>query len=337
MRVVITGGAGFIGCHLARRHAGRGDAVVLIDDLSKTRGAPDHELQALLAQPGVRLIRHDLTEPLRGADETLGGADVVYHLAAINGTQLFYDIPYQVARTNVLATLTLLDALTRCPPKRLIYSSSSEVYAGAEPLGLLRIPTDERVPVVFAQPTQPRFSYGTSKFMGEVLCQEFARQCRVPCTIVRYHNIYGPRMGRRHVIPEFIERALRREDPFDLFGGHETRAFCYVDDAIEATCRVAATPACAEAVVHIGNPHEEIRIDDLARLVMELVGWRAELRERGSRSGSVSRRCPDISRLKALTGFEPAVSLREGLARTVAWYTKAPDAVPAGRQAGSRA
>lgn len=337
MKVVVTGGAGFIGFHLACHHAARADQVVLLDNLFKAQGAPDPELQALLTRPGVRLIRQDLTEPLRGIEEALDGADVVYHLAAINGTQLFYDIPYQVARTNCLATLTLLDALTRHPPKRLLYSSSSEVYAGAEPLGLLRIPTDERIPVVFAQPTEPRFSYGTSKFMGEVLCQAFARQLRVPCTVVRYHNIYGPRMGTRHVIPEFIERVLRREDPFDLFGGHETRAFCYVDDAVEATVRVAEAPARDEQLVHVGNPHEEIRIVDLARLVMELMGAHAELRERGSRSGSVSRRCPDITRLKALTGFEPAVNLREGLARTVAWYANAPDAMPAGRGAGSRA
>ena len=328
MKVVITGGAGFIGYHLAKHHAGLGHEVVLLDSLFKTQGVADPELQQLSERPGVRLIRHDLTGPLRGLDDALAGADIVYHLAAINGTQLFYDIPYQVARTNLLLTLHLLDALERHRPGLLVYSSTSEVYAGAEQIGALRIPTDETVPVVFAQPTLARFSYGTSKFMGEVLCAQFSRQVDVPCAIVRYHNVYGPRMGTRHVIPEFIERIRRREDPFAIFGGHETRAFCYIDDAVEATWRVATTPACRGQVLHVGNP-EEVRIADLARLLMDLMGHRAPLQERGPRSGSVSRRCPDISRLKALTGFAPSVSLEEGLSRTVAWHLGMADPVPA--------
>ncbi len=323
MKVCITGGAGFIGYHLARHHAGLGHEVVLLDNLFKAHGAADAELQQLLERPGVRFIHQDLTESMHDLDEALGGADIVYHLAAINGTQLFYDIPYQVARTNLLLTLNLLEALERHRPGLLIYSSTSEVYAGAEHVGALSIPTDEAVPVVFPQPTSVRFSYGTSKFMGEFLCVEFGRQFDVPCAVVRYHNVYGPRMGSRHVIPEFIERIRRREDPFAIFGGHETRAFCYIDDAVDATWRVASAPACRGQLLHIGNP-EEVRIADLARLLMKRLGHQAPLEERGSRAGSVSRRCPDISRLKALTGFEPAVSLRDGLSRTVAWYASAP-------------
>jgi len=142
----------------------------------------------------------------------------------------------------------------------------------------------------------------------------------MPWTIIRYHNIYGPRMGGRHVIPEFIARAQRKEDPFDIVGGHETRAFCYIDDAIEATCRVAVTPACHGEIVHIGNAAEEIRITELATLVMDLMGHQAKLKEQGSRSGSVLRRCPDTTKLQRLTGFASVVNLREGLSRTVEWY-----------------
>ena len=323
MKVVITGGAGFIGFHLARHHAGLGHQVVLADSLFKTQGAADAELQQLLECPEVRFIQHDLTERARALDEALDGADVVYHLAAINGTQLFYDIPYQVARTNLLLTLQLLDALERHRPGLLVYSSTSEVYAGAEQIGALAIPTDETVPVVFPQPTPVRFSYGTSKFMGEFLCAQFGEEFDVPCAVVRYHNVYGPRMGTRHVIPEFIERIRRREAPLAIYGGQETRAFCYIDDAIDATWRVATTPACWGRVLHVGNP-QEVRIADLARLLMELLGHQAPLEERGSRRGSVSRRCPDIRQLAALTGFAPAMPLRDGLARTAAWYASAP-------------
>jgi len=333
-RVLVLGGAGFVGYHLARRLAeDPTNRITLVDDLS--RGRMDGDLAALLARPGVELVRADLTE--RASLAALPRAwDEVYMLAAVVGVRHAMQDPLRVVRVNTLATLNVLDWATPAVGA-LFFASTSETYAGAVSLGQVPVPTPETVPLTVADVHNPRFAYAASKILGEAATIHAGTSKGLRVVIGRLHNVYGPRMGRRHVIPEFIERALRREDPFDLFGGHETRAFCYVDDAIEATCRVAATPACAEAVVHIGNPHEEIRIDDLARLVMELVGWRAELRERGSRSGSVSRRCPDISRLKALTGFEPAVSLREGLARTVAWYTKAPDAVPAGRQAGSRA
>ncbi len=327
MKVLITGGAGFIGYHLARAHVTRGDTVVLIDSLFKTGGIPDADLRGLLAHQAVRLICHDLTEPLIGYDEIFP-IDLVYHLAAINGTQLFYDIPYQVARTNVVLTLNLLAFLERRRVGRLIYSSTSEVYAGAEPAGLLTIPTDEGVPVVFTQPTAARFSYGSSKFMGEVLCAQFGRQAAIPCTIIRYHNVYGPRMGQRHVVPEFIARMRRREDPFGIHGGQETRAFCYVDDAVEATFRIATTPACDGEIIHVGNSAEEIRIADLARLLMDLTGHHAALKELGARAGSVSRRCPDTTKLRTLTGFQAAVGLREGLRRTLEWYLAAPIPAP---------
>ena len=333
MRILITGGAGFIGYHLACRHVALGDSVILLDNFFKTDGVADPDFQGLLAHPSVRFLQHDLTNPIPELSDVPDALDVVYQLAAINGTQLFYDRPYHVARANLVLTLHLLEWLEPRRVGRLIYSSTSEVYAGAEAYQLLSIPTDERVPVVFPQPTDRRFSYGTSKFMGEFLCASFAQRpdIQMPWTVIRYHNIYGPRMGHRHVIPEFIARAQRKEDPFDILGGHETRAFCYIDDAVEATYRVATTPACHGEIVHIGNATEEIRIADLATLLLSLMGHQAELKERGSRSGSVSRRCPDTAKLERLTEFTPAVALREGLSRTIDWYLTASrqNAVPA--------
>ncbi len=318
MRVVITGGAGFIGCHLARYHAARGDEAWLIDNFSKS-GTADEEFNELARQPGITAVDADLTA--QPEIELPPAVDVVYHLAAINGTQLFYERPYDVARTNVLVTVNLLDLLQRRGTRvgRLVYSSTSEIYAGAERYGLLRLPTDETVPAVFPQPLPARFSYGSSKFMGEVLCSQFGATHGVPWTVIRYHNIYGPRMGGRHVIPELIERIRKEQRPFELRGGHETRAFCYIDDAVKATALAAVTPACAGETVHVGNP-EETRILDLAKLLMELLGFSAQIRELGSREGSVSRRCPDTAKLKRLTGFQAEVGLKAGVERTVEWY-----------------
>lgn len=317
--ILVTGGAGFVGFHLANHHARLGDRVTILDNFFKTEGERDKEFDALLKCKDVRMIQVDLTKPLVNIDVS-DSIDVVYHLAAINGTRLFYEMPYQVSRDNLLMTLNLLNWLEEKKVGRLLYSSSSEVYAGAEKFDLLKIPTDEFAPVIFPQPTDMRFSYGTSKFMGEFLCFHFGKHFNTPTSVIRYHNIYGTRMGSKHVIPEFALRLKKGEDPFNIYGGNETRAFCYVDDAVEATYKVALTPECTDEIIHIGNSKEEITIEKLAKLMMKLHGVTYDIKECGGRSSSVSRRCPDTSKLNKLTGFDAKVGLSEGVEKTMKWY-----------------
>lgn len=319
--ILITGGAGFVGFRLAQYHVAMGDHVTMLDNFFKTEGNTDKEFETLLSHDNISMVRVDLTLPI----ENIGiksSFDIVYHLAAINGTRLFYEIPYQVARDNLLMTLNLLKWLEDKTPGRLVYSSSSEVYAGADQFGLLKLPTDESAPVVFPQPTNVRFSYGTSKFMGEFLCLHYGETSNIPVSVVRYHNIYGPRMGDKHVIPEFISRLAHRENPFRIYGGNETRAFCYVDDAVAATYSVAVTDVCKNQILHIGNSKEEITIENLARLMMKIRGEKYDIQECGGRNSSVSRRCPDTSKLLAMTGFEAKINLEEGLTKTFNWYLK---------------
>ena len=301
--------------------------MVLVDNLFKASGTLDHAFETLIKMPGVSYINTDLSKPLT-IETSPKAFDIIYHLAAINGTQLFYDIPYQVARTNLLTTLHLLDWLERQAFGKLVYASTSEVYAGCEQVGLLVIPTGEDTPVVFPQPTHIRFSYGTSKFMGEFLCARFGEKMKIPVSIVRYHNVYGPRMGHRHVIPEFLERIKRRENPFRIYGGTHTRAFCYIDDAVTATFLVATTPRCDGEILHVGNSQEEISIEALARLLLEQYGETVNVQECGGPGGSVSRRCPNTKKLKQLTGFEAQISLRQGLSRTCEWYLSTARARP---------
>lgn len=317
MKVLVTGGAGFIGYHLSRHHSDLGHEVVIVDNMSKSGGVEDTFFTKLIESHNVEYLQMDLTEP---STVRLPECDVVYHLAAINGTRLFYEIPYELARANLLMTINVLRMLEESPPGKLVYSSTSEVYADALKLGISEIPTDETVPVAFSQPTSARFSYGTSKFMGEFLCFAFGRRFEVPTTVLRYHNIYGPRMGDKHVIPEFIARAARKEDPFVIHGGDETRAFCFIEDAVKATSLIGKTDSTSGEIVHVGNPEEELQIRDLARLLLDSMEVEVSIEEDGSKEASVARRCPDISKLTRLTGFAPSVPLKDGLRRTVDWY-----------------
>ena len=203
--ILISGGTGFIGLELAKYHHKIGDRVYLIDNLFKDNARFDEELELFLQNKNVFFLNWDLTKKIKKhvIPKTL---DCAYHLAAINGTDLFYKIPYELCRNSILITINLYDFLSKVKVKKLVYASSSEVYAGGEGLNLITIPTDENVPVVFPQPTDKRFSYGISKFVGEFLSFNFSDLFSVPTSVIRFHNIYGPRMGMSHVIPELLKR-----------------------------------------------------------------------------------------------------------------------------------
>ena len=156
----------------------------------------------------------------------------------------------------------------------------------------------------------------------------YGRVRKFPFSIVRYHNIYGPRMGYEHVIPEFCVRILKRTDPFPIFGADGSRAFCYVDDAVEATKRVMESVATDGHIIHVGNPDEETTIEDLARRMFDLFDLHPTVEIHPAPRGSVKRRCPDISKLKKLTSYRPQVSLADGLRRTFAWYEEATSQCP---------
>lgn len=318
-RALVTGGAGFIGFHLASDLAGRGYDVTLCDNFS--RGRRDGELDALCALPNVRLFECDLTRPDPLA-ELQGEFDYLYHLAAVNGTRHFYEMPDVVLRVNVLALVNVLDAWAAGRFGRLLFASSSETYAGTARAGILPIPTPEDVALLLDDLHNPRLSYAVSKILGEAMVMNYARTRDLPATVVRYHNVYGPRMGNEHVIPQFAARILAREDPFAVHGAHDSRAFCFVDDAVRATRLLAECEASAGRTVHIGDPTRELPIRDLAALMFDLFDFHPTVDAGPSPEGSVGRRCPDISRLTELTGFRPETSLEDGLRRTFAWYER---------------
>ncbi len=316
-KVLITGGAGFIGFFLAKHLAEQGQNVTICDNLF--RGKKDEEFNALLEQPDVRFIQADLTEPDQlGKLET--NYDYVYHLAAINGTKYFYEIPHTVLRVNTLSTINILDWFVQSKCKKILFSSSSEAYASLGGSSQLQYPTPEDIPLAVTDIFNPRWSYGGSKLIGELFFVNYARQFRRRMSIVRYTNIYGPRMGYEHVMSEFMMRLLKKESPFKIFGAEPTRTFCYVEDAIRATRLVMESDKTDNQILNIGTDKEEISMLNLARRMFDLFGFHPKVEIHPAPQGSVMRRCPDISKLHRLTGFESKVKLDEGLRQTYAWY-----------------
>ncbi|GHJ09685.1 nucleoside-diphosphate sugar epimerase [Micromonospora humidisoli] len=315
MRALLLGGAGFIGLHLARRLVADGHRVTIVDDFS--RGRDDADLDRLRADPAVQVVSGDLTSPDTWAALPTGW-DQIYLLAAVVGVRNVEQDPARVIRVNTLSALHLLDWVA--PGERVFFASTSEVYAGGVTAGVVPVPTDETVPPMISDIAAPRFAYAASKLLGEAAFLHTARAKGFATVVGRFHNVYGPRMGADHVIPEMSLRALRGADPFPVPGADQFRAFCHVDDAVEAMVRLMAAPAAAGQIVHIGNDREETNIGDLAKLVLRVAGVSPAIAPGNAPPGSVARRCPDLSRLRELTGYEPAVSLEEGVRSTFAWY-----------------
>ncbi|MGH7528729.1 MAG: NAD-dependent epimerase/dehydratase family protein [Gemmatimonadales bacterium] len=317
MRQLVTGGAGFLGYHLARRLAGEGHEVHLVDNLS--RGRLDRDMQALLEHPNLSFIQADLTDP--GTLTRLeGGYDGVYHLAAIIGVANVMERPQQVLAVNARTLLNLLDWYAAGNARRLFFASTSEAYAWTMTFHELPIPTPEDVPLAVDRVGNRRASYALSKVFGEMAVVHTCQSAGKPYTIARYHNVYGPRMGMQHVIPEMYRRIYDRQAPLVVYSVDHRRAFCYVDDAVEATLGLMA-PEVPSEVYNIGNDAAEVTIGNLAR---EMLAWAGrpdtEIAARESSAPGIARRCPDIGRLRRTVGFTPRFSLHAGLEPTLSWY-----------------
>lgn len=314
-RALVTGGCGFLGSHLARRLLDDGWAVDLLDDFS--RGTHDADLRALLERPDVRLVERDLREP--GALDRLGPYDLVFHFAAILGVATVLERPYETLRDNTALLVSVLEwARAQGTSPRLVFTSTSEVYAGTLEEGLLPVPTPEAVPIVVPPRERPRTSYMLSKLYGEALCLSAG----VPVTIVRPHNFYGPRMGMSHVIPELLGRAHATPDggALEVYSVDHRRTFCFIDDAVELVLRAALAPEGEGRVLNAGTQEPEWAIGEVAEVVCRTVGKRLDIVPLPATPGSPVRRAPDLSEIRALTGYSPAVELEEGVRRTYDWY-----------------
>lgn len=308
MDCLVTGGLGFIGRALTAALIARGHRVRVLDN--GVRG-----IRTLLPE-GAELMMGDVRDP-SGVERAMAGVEAVFHLAAINGTANFYERPREVFEVGVLGTHAVLDAALRHRVGRFLFMSTSEVYQ-APPV----LPTPETVPLVVPDPRNPRYSYGGGKIAGELMTCIYGRDGFDKAVIVRPHNVYGPNMGYGHVIPELAWRILEArcdqpEGPLDVplqGNGDCTRAFVYVDDFVEG-CLLAFERGEHLGTYHVGA-EDEIAIRELAGRIAETLGEKARFWASSAPAGQTLRRCPDISRLRAL-GYAPRVGLKEGLDRAL--------------------
>lgn len=323
-RIIVTGASGFIGFHLADYLSKKSDTEVTVID-NFARGIPDEMFGELIQRKNVVFLKADMTAKDFYAD-LRGRYDQIYHLAAINGTKNFYERPYDVLRANIL---TLMNMLEWCTPDNcgsFLFTSSSETYAGTFNCFLGEhpefVPSREDIPLAIDDVLNPRWSYGGSKILGELLTANYCRVHGVSFRIIRYHNIYGARMGYDHVLPEFFKRIYDRENPFKIYGGEETRAFCTVEDGVRATEAVMLSEKCNGEIVHIGNSTQEIKIIDLLKKTLDIADFHPEIEVLPAPKGCVMRRCPNTDKLYELTGFRAQGTLDEALPKMYQWYMK---------------
>jgi len=329
-RILVTGGAGFIGYHLSQHLLKDLEVeLTLVDNLRC--GAMDADFTALLEnnKERVRFMNLDLTD-LASYKELDSDYAHVYHLAAINGTKLFYEMPHEVLRVNALTLIYMLEWFRKENKEgKFCFTSSNEAYAGGlNAFSILPIPTPEKVPLVIDDPYNARWSYGATKLVGELFVIHYAKMYDFRALIVRPHNFYGPRAGYHgHVIPDFSERIAARTDPFPIYGADDTRTFCYITDAVRAMHMLMDSPETDGQpieTVHIGD-REEINMKELAEKMFGIAGWHPNsLDIKSSPPGSVRRRLADTTKLRNMTGWKPEVPLEEGLKRTYEWYLQHP-------------
>lgn len=238
------------------------------------------------------------------------------------GVRHVLDRPDRVLYVNTISTLNLFEWLreSKARVKRVLFSSTSEVYAGTMKHYGVPVPTPEEVNLTLDDVRLPRTSYALSKITGEGVCFAYHHKHGIPITVVRYHNVYGPRMGFVHVVPELLIKAHRANDRLEVYSPDHTRAFCYVDDAVEGTIRLTEADTALGEVVHVGNGREETTIRGLAEQIIQLVHPGLKIQPLAMQEGSPTRRCPDTGKMKRLVDFEARVPLKDGLARTWAWY-----------------
>ncbi len=310
IEVLVTGCGGFIGKYLIQRLLQNESVLVYgVDKQEKLDAIKSSSFIPVLAIDRFIPLSIDLTKQKECLD--LPEVDFVYHLAAINGTSLFYKIPWDVFYNSSASTLNVIERYKDSQQlKRFVYTSTSEVYASLVDGNPEMCPTPEDVGVGFQDVLNSRWSYGGAKLAGEIALLAAGKQFGIPFSIIRFHNVYGPDMGLDHVIPDFINRG--KQGVFELYGSENQRSFIYIADAVSATLKIAESDAALNKIIHVGTM-DMISMRFLAQKIMSLANWSGEIIGFPAPIGSTLARCPDTTFLNTKVGYIPSISLEEGL------------------------
>jgi UDP-glucose 4-epimerase len=317
LRYLITGGAGFIGSHLAERLLENGQRVVLLDNLSTGSMENIHHLKG-----SDHLEYHlDGIENRHLLSELVDDADVIVHFAAAVGVKLIVESPVRTIETNVNGTQLVLEAASK-KKKLVLLASTSEVYGKST-----QLPFREDADLVLGPTTKGRWSYAASKALDEFLAIAYWKEKKQPVIVVRFFNTVGPRQTGRYgmVLPNFVKRALKHE-PIEVYGnGKQSRCFCDVRDSVEALLRLIPLERAIGEVINIGNT-EEVTIEGLAKMVKERTNSSSPIHfvpyDKAYEPGfeDMMRRVPSLDKLHSLTGFRPQSGLAEIIDRVAAYY-----------------
>ncbi len=305
-RVLVTGGAGFIGSHLCDRLLDDGAEVLCVDNFySSTRSNIHH----LMTHPRFELLRHDITFPL------FVEVDDIYHLACPASPVFYQRDPVQTTKTSVIGSINML-GLAKRTGARILLASTSEVYGDPD----VHPQTEDYWGNV--NPIGPRSCYDEGKRCAETLFFDYRRQHDMPIKVIRIFNTYGPRMrpddGR--VVSNFIVQALDGR-PLTIYGeGAQTRSFCFIDDLIDGMLRMMDTPHAVTGPINLGNPRENT-VRELAEVILQMTAGTGGLKFEPMPTDDPHQRQPDISVAVETLGWKPEVDLTEGLRRTIAWFS----------------
>jgi len=303
-RILVTGGAGFIGSHLCDYLLNHGDDVLCVDNLFS--GGRDN-IRHLLGHPYFEFSRHDVIHPF------FAEVDQIYHLACPASPVYYQYNPIKTIKTNVVGTINML-GLAKRVKARILLASTSEVYGN---------PVSHPQQETYWGNTNPigeRSCYDEGKRVAETLMMDYHRQNQVEIKIVRIFNTYGPRMAINdgRVISNFVVQALRGEEITVFGNGAQTRSFCYISDLIEGICRMAETEDCI-GPVNLGNP-VELSILEIANKILLITESRSKIVFKPLPPDDPERRCPDITLAKKILNWTPKVSLDEGLEKTIGYF-----------------
>ncbi len=306
--LLVTGGAGFLGSRLAVRAADAYD-VTVVDNLVRNSlpFLTDRERERF------RFLEGDVTDAAF-VKEAARGADYVVHLAAIAGVHNYYERPYDVMRVNFGGTLALLDALASAPPTRLVFVSTSEVY------GRHATDADEDDLLQVEHYSEPRWTYAVSKIAAEKSCFAWGRQYGADVVSLRPFNVYGPGQTGAGAVRDMVLAALAGDEIVVHGDGRQVRAWCYLDDFVDATLAALIAPDIGGQVFNIGNPETAVTVSELAERIVAAAGGGSTIIRKPHFGTDIPHRTPRVDKARRLLDYQPRTPLDEGLAHTVAWY-----------------